>query len=216
MSRVPLLADAALLADAESDRHRSRVMAAFATIQQALKRRKRPYLAYSGGKDSTALLALVEAACPEIMVVWSDDELEYPESVALQSAVRDAYGDRYMSVLAPSLHAGWFAPWSDPDGRYWRDPLPGSVRTDLPHPEYMASLGYDLTFLGVRAAESQTRRDWLSGSGPAYRVKGGTGMHSCPLWDWTTSWPSAAPTTPPSSGQQTRPPKRPRSPTSMC
>lgn len=177
--------DPALIEHANSPAYRAKLYRTMDTITDALKRRTRPYVAYSGGKDSTVVLALVEAVCPGITVAWTDDELEYAETVMLQEHVQQAYGEQYIVTLGRSQHAGWFTPWSDPDGRYWRDPLPGAHRKTIPQGDWMAARGYNLTFLGTRAAESQQRRDWLAGSGPTYRVKRGTGMHCCPLWDWT-------------------------------
>lgn len=160
-----------------------KVSASVDVVRKALKRSKRPYVAFSGGKDSLCVLALVEAIRPDITIAWTDDELEYPETVEYQRSVQEQYGDQYVVTLGRSEHAGWFRPWTDQP--YWRDPLPGSHRKTIPQDDWMAARGHDLTFTGVRAAESNARRMWLEDSGPLYRVNSGTGRRCCPLWDWT-------------------------------
>lgn len=162
-----------------------RVDEATAIIRKALARATRPYVAFSGGKDSTVAAALVLAVRPDAVLHWTDDELEYPETVDLMRAYQDAYGEQFVVSLGRSEHAGWFTPWTDAPS--WRDPLPGSQRKEIPADDWMAERGFDLTFLGTRAVESVRRADWFAASGPLYRVTGGTGLRCCPLWDWSTA-----------------------------
>jgi 3'-phosphoadenosine 5'-phosphosulfate sulfotransferase (PAPS reductase)/FAD synthetase len=48
-------------------------------VREALLAHKKPVVAWSGGKDSTALLYLVLQQNPEIDVVWVNTGVEYPE-----------------------------------------------------------------------------------------------------------------------------------------
>ncbi len=170
---------------AATDQHKRRVMAAIQRIQTALADSTQPYVAFSSGKDSMVVLALVERITGGVVAHWTDDELEYPETVAMMEAMT---GDlAFVTTLGRSEHAGWFTPWSDPP--YWRDPLPGAIHKTMPADDYMASLGYDLTFTGVRAEESRKRRDWLRYAdmtwGASYPVRSGTGRRCTPIHDWT-------------------------------
>ncbi len=161
--------------------HRQRVLSAIALIQRAISKRKRPYIAFSGGKDSMVVLALVQQLAGAVPAVWSDDELEYPELLELMAPM---IGQPDLIVTEGwTEHAGWFRPWIDRP--FWREPFPGTIRIGMPVDDWMAQQGYDLVFTGLRAEESNKRHDWLSANGPLYRVKAGVGLRCCPLWDWS-------------------------------
>lgn len=161
--------------------HQQRVFGAIATIQQALAQRKRPYIAFSGGKDSMIVLALVQQIAGAVPAVWSDDELEYPELVQMMSPL---IGQPDLIVTyGEAEHAGWYRPWRTRP--YWRDPFPGTIRIGMDVDEWMATRGHDLVFTGLRAEENARRRAWLEAHGPIYRVRSGVGLRCCPIWDWT-------------------------------
>lgn len=170
---------------AQSPLFRAKVAGALAVIGKALKKHKQPYVAFSGGKDSLVVLWLVEQLLPTVAVHWSDDELEFPETVRYMEAILDSDPTgRFTVTLGGSIHAGWFRPWQDEP--FWREPLPGTLAIysdDVD--EYWASNGYDLTFLGLRANENVRRQRWLLDAGPIYKSKTGTGARCCPIWDWS-------------------------------
>lgn len=166
-----------------SDRYQTKQFAALATITDALKRANRPYIAFSGGKDSLATTALVHLIRPDVPLVWSDDELEYPETVAFMTDLRAVAGDQLRILLGWTQHAHWFTPWTAEPA--WREPFEGAIRVDGEVDDWMAEEGYDLVFTGVRMEENQRRQSWLLQVGPTYHVRTGTGRRCCPLWDWT-------------------------------
>lgn len=173
-----------------SDRFQHKLFTALAVVRTALDSARQPYIALSGGKDSLAVAALVEMVAGETVTMhWTDDELEYPETVAWMEWAKAQAGDRLIITLGRSEHAGWFVPWTDKP--LWRDPLPGSQRKTSRADDWMAYRGYDLTLLGTRASESRKRQQWLrrvrveQGPGMVYPVSGGTGQRCCPIWDWT-------------------------------
>lgn len=168
---------------AESRAFQDRLISALAAVTRALQRSRRPYIAFSGGKDSLAVTAIVHAVAPEVPLVWSDDELEYPESVAYIDALRAVAGPQLTITLGWAEHAGWFRPWTERP--YWREPFEGAIAVDGPVDDWQADLGYDLTFLGLRMEENRRRRDWLIQTGPIYASRQGTLRRCCPLWDWT-------------------------------
>lgn len=172
-----------------SERFRSLLLSTLARVEYALSRHKRPYVAFSGGKDSIAASALITRMRPGVTLNWSDDELEYPEVVEYMGKLRAESGEQLQVTLGWARHANWFDPWRDEP--HWRDPLDGAVAIERPADDWMAEIGYDLSITGVRAEESRKRRDWListhMSAGPAgyYRVSTGTGTRFCPIWDWT-------------------------------
>ena len=173
---------------ARSDRFRSRLVRALVLVETALRDSRRPYIAFSGGKDSIAVASLVHQIRPEATLHWTDDELEYPEVVAMMSDLQHVAGDQFVTTLGRSQHGGWFVPWMSLPA--FRDPLPGAIRKNIPAEFWMAERGFDLAFTGVRAEESAKRRDWLvsqyGGTGHAtYMAKTAALPRCCPIWDWS-------------------------------
>lgn len=173
-----------------SERFQARLITAMAVVRNALNTARNPYIAISGGKDSLVVAALAEAVAGDTVTLhWTDDELEYPETLQWMEWAKREAGDRLIVTLGRSEHAGWFTPWRSKP--FWRDPLPGSQRKTISADNWMARRGHDLTLLGTRAGESNQRRTWLlhvrAEHGPAgiYPVSGGTGRRCCPIWDWT-------------------------------
>lgn len=180
------------LAHFESDRFQQRLKRALGIVGAALRQARRPYVSFSGGKDSTAVCALVHALAPDVPLLWSDAELELPETVEYLQALKRVAGEQLVLVQSRSTHAGWFRSWEDPP--FFREPLPGTLRiprAENPLPgqsakdDYMASQGYDLVFLGLRRNENRRRRDWLIQAGETYRVRTGCGLRCSPIAEWT-------------------------------
>jgi 3'-phosphoadenosine 5'-phosphosulfate sulfotransferase (PAPS reductase)/FAD synthetase len=175
--------DYAALRSVSLDGHIDTAMAA---IKQALRGRSRPYVALSGGKDSAVVRHLVERVRSDVTLFWSDDELEFPESVELMERTMAEVGNRLMIAFGWAQHAGWFTPWMEMP--FWRDPLYGTEIADMDADDWMAGRGHDVTFLGTRADESKVRAAWLEANGPVYEVTSGTGLRCCPIWDWPTDY----------------------------
>lgn len=173
----------------EQERFRAKLLHTLARVEAALRHGDRPYIAFSGGKDSLAVMALVERIRPGTTLLWSDDELEYPETVAYLRLMQRLAGGQLVIARGWAEHAGWFRPWRSRP--FWREPLPGTLIADMEADDFMAHRGHDLTLLGTRAHESRKRRTWLlsvraqQGEPGVYPVAGGTGTRCCPIWDWS-------------------------------
>lgn len=171
----------------DSGAFQRKMFRAMALIKRALSTSRLPYIAFSGGKDSLAVTHLVHLVDPNVELLWSDDELEYPESVEYMRRVQVVGGDLFTVTLGWARHAGWFDPWRDQP--YFREPLPGSLNIEMDVDLYQAEQGYDLTFLGLRRFESGRRNDprtgWLIKTGGTYKSTKGVRNKCNPIHDWT-------------------------------
>lgn len=172
---------------AQTDQHRRKVASAVAIIQRALAGANMPYVAFTSGKDSMVVGWLVEQVTRGVTFAWSDDELEYPETVAIMEQMAGEL--MFVVTSGYAWHNHWFHPWVDRP--FFRDPLEHMIWIEEDQDDYMRKQGYDLTFTGLRAEESRKRRDWLTyaatrfDTSGLYPVSAGTGMRCTPIWDWT-------------------------------
>ena len=172
-----------------------RVHKAVALCGDALGLVDRPYVAFSGGKDSLVVAHLVSQIDDSIPLVYCDDELLYPEHVAYMVDMKLLHGDRLRVVEGGSVHAGWFTPWMHLPR--WRQPDPvmnmeyldwmrrerNAGRHKLGAGQLAARLGYDGVFLGLRRTESRRRADILAGALGIDKLNGIAYIN--PILDWT-------------------------------
>jgi len=170
------------LVHARSEAFQRRVSDALAVITVALSQAQRPYIAYSGGKDSMVVMHLVHSVDPTVPIYWSDDELEYPEVVEHMTRLQELAGDQMYIGLGWATHAGWFRPWRERP--FFRDSLSTAMLVEMDTDDWMAGAGFDLVFTGIRGEESRRRRGWLAEAGPLYSVRSGTGRRCAPLAAW--------------------------------
>ena len=167
---------------------RDRVERAREEIMEFLETRaSRPYIAYSGGKDSQAAAHLVHSVNPRVPLFYSDDEFILADYAAHMEAERRRWGESLIYVQGATLHAGWHTPWAD--APYWREPPPDMVDMPVRREDWFAELrrrwGFDGMILGVRAAESLYRADYLGEEG-APRRRHRWGLAECdPIAHWT-------------------------------
>lgn len=157
--------------------HQQALREANQVIAEALAQSRRPYVAYSGGKDSTVLTHLVLQQCPEIMVLhWDYGRAFVPEQVHKEIlAIARQLGVRNLRVETSPLYARLGRRATNVLGRHYIGRL-------LP---LLAEEGYDLAFVALRAEESVKRRHRLA----AQRSLGP--IPECwPLasWRWLDVW----------------------------
>ncbi|MGE3594907.1 MAG: phosphoadenosine phosphosulfate reductase family protein [Dehalococcoidia bacterium] len=156
-----------------------RVARAHDLIARALAQMQQPYVAWSGGKDSTVVLALGRVPRPDIPAIWFDDELEYPETVTYLTETAAALAIDLRPMFGTAQHGGWFTPWTDRP--FWRESLPGTARLG---PDYGAREGWDGGFIGLRAQERPYRAVHLRARGVLYQTS--AGQWRCnPIADWS-------------------------------
>lgn len=148
------------------------------SISEALAVMQRPYVSFSGGKDSSVLLHLVRCQAPECPAILSDDEWLLPETEALIAATPNL-----IRVARPLEHAAWFTAWEHgrsatlPDSAEWVDGSRWQWARD--------ERGHDGVFLGLRADENARRRLYLRRFGPAHFSATHQMWHINPLAWWS-------------------------------
>jgi len=140
------------------------VAAAREIVHQALSHDKCPYIAFSGGKDSTVVLHLVREQQADVSGVWSDDEWYLPETEEYVSSISNVERIRTNA---------WHSEFLQIEGDY------NGV------PDYAQQQGYGLVFLGLRQEESVARRLHLRKLGALFYAKSEQTWHCNPIHNWT-------------------------------
>lgn len=136
-------------------------------IEKALDLDMRPYVAFSGGIDSTAVFNLVKEQKPDIVGIWSDDEWYLPETG--EYIERMQRGNDIHHIRTNAYHAEWFSVEGDWDGI----------------PDYAKSLNMEMVFLGLRQDENSYRRVHLRKSGSLFFAQSDDTWHSNPIHNWS-------------------------------
>jgi len=154
---------------ARSKAFRFQVEQARRTIEKSLLEMKSPYIALSGGKDSTVIYSLVREFLPDIPAIWSDDEWFLPETLEYIQRLQQN-GLDVRQIRTNAWHAEWFQIKGDWDGIQ----------------DYARQHDFDGVFLGLRQEENNTRRVHLRTMGKLFLAKSDGFWHSNPIGDW--SW----------------------------
>jgi phosphoadenosine phosphosulfate reductase len=170
-----------------------KVERAQAIIATAMQQMRTPYLAFSGGVDSTVLLDLVWQAGHRIPVLWGDDGYDYPETLDFLTATEQRYGFALQRIRCMQPWHDWCVEMARPDLcddpaalRAWGNPCVwGATWNSLK--DAHRERGYDGVFLGLLASESRGRGYVLKeGRHALYQVQDEGGMWHCsPLAAWT-------------------------------
>lgn len=151
------------LAWAETDDHQRVIEQAQKVIRQALSQSK-PYLAFSGGKDSTVMLHLVLQFQPDIYVYHRYDRAGLEK---YEKEVQDI-----AKHLGANIHT--FDYWQD--GR----PFEGDISKEL------QDMGYNAAFIGIRAEESKWRARRIKNS--IFLVEGFREWFPLAQWRFLDVW----------------------------
>lgn len=145
-----------------------------------------PYVSFSGGKCSTAMLEMAREQAPDAVAVFSNDEWNYPETLELVDATENVARIASTVVHDGWDHDGWFVTWPDgpiglPEDTTWVDATTGEgIQT------YARQKGYDGAGIGLRREESRGRRDHIDCYGTMFWGKKDQVWRCYPLAHWKT------------------------------
>ena len=168
-------------------RYRSRAMRrlearAIAVIEDWLKRCRNPYVAFSGGKDSTVMLDLCRRVEPNLPALFVHDDFIPDETWDYVRSV-----DNVVCIAGRTRHTDWFTSWDYdeppphlPDGVKWIQAPPGVGARE----EYERISGVDGKAVGLRAEENSYRRVHIASKGKLF-FNQGRGIWQCyPIANW--------------------------------
>jgi 3'-phosphoadenosine 5'-phosphosulfate sulfotransferase (PAPS reductase)/FAD synthetase len=167
----------------------SKVDHSIQVISRALSKMKKPYVAFSGGKDSTVLLHMVIQQMPDINVMYIDQGMEYPDTYNYIKKVWKEW----------NLNLSWEFPemnlWDLYEkGAFLNPDKPTDQKTlrmfsDTvffgPIKRYNKRIGADGFFMGLRSEESQDRKKNFEFHGELYYRSNGQ-LTCCPVSEWTS------------------------------
>ena len=157
-----------LLLYARTYEHRQRVQESLHIIRTALKKCDKWYVAFSGGKDATALFFLIENNFPNVVDLhFGDDELIFPETRDYIFLIKNTFGERFFESKMNVRHGDYFEAFKDDNEALKKVP------------NYWSGC-----FLGLRAEENTIRKNLLKFKGKwAYELK--NGKFNCnPIIKW--------------------------------
>lgn len=141
---------------------------------------QRPYIAFSSGKDSTCVLALVREQRPDAMAVYLDADCSFPESGELldqtPNCLRFPCDEPFLDTLE---RFGLDANPKQLDRATMQSTVWGPIRRLLE--EYQ----FDGVAYGLRADECRGRAMHAYKRGGVFQYKRDDTWGCQPIWDWT-------------------------------
>lgn len=159
---------------------RRRVKEAEEAVARWLSKSKKPYVAWSTGKDSTVMLWLILQQKPDVEVIYFDADSALPDSVELMERLRTEWNlnlriIKTRPILDTLAEYGLEHPRID----YY------TMRDTVYLPvQQLVDEGYDGVAVGIRAGEGRERSIASSKYAPLWKTKG-TGLWTCwPIHRW--------------------------------
>lgn len=160
---------------------RARAFSALRLIRAFLDRCEHPYIAYSAGKDSQALLDLALHVQPGLTVVFHDEDWLPPGTIEQVQATEAHYGIRITRVRERHSADEFFAQY----GQWPHCSQPRAVDFEADTwKEIVQHFGFDGVLMGLRSDESVGR--YFALKRPLRLTQKDGLWHGSPLYDWTT------------------------------
>lgn len=162
-------------------RHQRQIDRSREIIEASLVEFEKPYVAFSGGKDSIVTLELVREQAPNIPSIFFDAACSYPETYEVMAQ----YSER-----GPAVRILQTEPFLETLRQYGLDhPNIGGITrattVEEPTIQLQHEEGYDAVFLGLRAQESRDRTLLAATKGPIYFSESDGMIKSCPVMYWS-------------------------------
>jgi phosphoadenosine phosphosulfate reductase len=175
---MPPLLRAGFLAHARTQRYQRKVEQAKQRVSDWLGAARKPYIAFSTGKDSIVVLNMVREVAPNTPTVYFDADSCLPESLATldmtDGLIRYATDEPILDTIA---RIGFNNPKAL-DRATMQSTVWGPIK------RLIADYQFDGVALGLRADESRGRRLNAYTRGAIYQYKR-DGVWCCqPIWDW--------------------------------
>ncbi|WP_206922898.1 phosphoadenosine phosphosulfate reductase family protein [Alicyclobacillus suci] len=174
------------LLHARSAAYHRRLQRANEAIAEALQMSEKPYVSFSGGKDSTVLLDLVRRQKPDIEAAFFDSGAEFPDTIAfIEHLIDDGLDVQWVEPAYNMLElyemVGAFS-----GKKMVRQLAKGEMsRILIKEPaKLLREQGYDLAFIGLRAQESKFRTKNFGVRGHIYHTAYDDLYHAIPLATW--------------------------------
>lgn len=151
-------------------------------IRRFLEKCKKPYLSWSGGKDSTVMLYLTLKEKPDIEVIYFDADSCLPDGWEYMMRLVDEWNLNFRVMKTrPILDV--FAEYGiDHPGIDYR-----TMKATVYEPvKQLCSEGYDGSLIGIRAQESSGRRWGAKKYGELFWAKGYQMWECWPMLHWKT------------------------------
>lgn len=165
-----------------------RVAEAREIITEGLKCCQKPYIAFSGGKDSEVVVHLAIQQKPDINVIWLHQGQEFPDTEEIVYELHRKWAlDLHIEYVKPDL-LDLIEEYGD-YGVEGRTPYKkGDVARRLikePAQRLIKQFGFDGVFMGLRKDEAWGRKFFLGRHGPVHLAQYDGILHINPLMNWS-------------------------------
>lgn len=151
-------------------------------IRRFLEKCKKPYLSWSGGKDSTVLLYLTLKEKPDIEVIYFDADSCLPDGWEYMMRLVDEWNLNFRVMKTRPILDVLAEYGIDHPGIDYR-----TMKATVYEPvKQLCSEGYDGSLIGIRAQESSGRRWGAKKYGELFWAKGYQMWECWPMLHWKT------------------------------
>jgi len=154
-------------------------------IRKALEISKKPAIAFSGGKYSTVVLSMVLKYKPDIIVLFNNTGVEFPETVKFVHKLAKEWKLNFYEIRPKTTFWKIVEEHGPPSHQRWRvkEPMCCYLLKTKPSCQFYRKMRIDLVFTGISAYESRVRKLSTSQRGLLYQAKNlGHYKFSKPIW----------------------------------